>query len=248
MKLTIAGSGDAFASGGRFNSCYHVGAASTSFLIDCGATSLHALRKVGLATNDIPTIFISHLHGDHFGGLPFVYIDALHPSRRTAPLTIAGPRGTEELFMALAEALFAGVTRAKAGFQLRFVVIEPFAAPLDIDGTRVTALEMNHESGAPSLALRFEADGRTLAFSGDSGWTENVVEAGRGADLYLLECYQYDLKLPMHMDYQTLAANFDRFDARRIVLTHMHDLMLAQAGKADLNRCILAEDGMVIDI
>ena len=170
------------------------------------------------------------------------------PPGARRPLTIAGPRGTEERFTALAEALFAGVTKAKAAFPLRFVVIEPGAAPLDIEGTRVTALEMNHESGAPSLALRFKADGRTLAFSGDTGWTENVVEAGRGADLYLLECYQYDLKLPMHMDYQTLSAHLDRFDARRIVLTHMHDLMLAQAGKVDLGRCILAEDGMIIDV
>jgi ribonuclease BN (tRNA processing enzyme) len=248
MKLTIAGSGDAFASGGRFNSCYHVRTSSASFLIDCGATSLLALRRVGLVTNDISTIFISHLHGDHFGGLPFVYIDALHPSKRTAPLTIAGPRGTEERCMALAEAMFAGVTKAKAGFSLRFVVIEPNAPPLDIDGTKVTALEMLHESGAPSLALRFEADGRTLAFSGDTGWTENVVEAGREADLYLLECYQYDLKLPMHIDYQTLSAHLNRIDAHRIVLTHMHDLMLAQAGEVDQSRCILAEDGMVIDV
>jgi ribonuclease BN (tRNA processing enzyme) len=247
MKLTIAGSGDAFASGGRFNACYHVRTTTDSFLIDCGATSLLALRRIGVATNDISTIFISHLHGDHFAGLPFVLIDALYPSKRQAPLTIAGPQGTEERFMQLAEAMFAGVTKSRRAFPLRFVVIEPGGQAMDLAGGKVSALEMNHESGAPSLALRFQVDGRMLAFSGDTGWTENVIEAGRGADLYLLECYQYDMKLAQHLDYLTVAASLGRIDARRIVLTHMHDLMLSRVDEVDRSRCMLAEDGMVIE-
>lgn len=248
MKLTIAGSGDAFGSGGRFNTCYHVRTMETSFLIDCGATSLLALRRIGVATNDVSTLFISHLHGDHFAGLPFVLIDALHPSDRRAPLTIAGPRGTEERVLRLTEAMFPGVASAPRPFALRFVVIEPGAPPAAIAGASVTAFEMNHNSGAPSLGLRFVADGRSLAFSGDTGWTETVVETGRDADLYLLECYQYDLQLSMHMDYLTIAANAERIGARRIVLTHMHDRMLARSADVDASRFLLAEDGMTLDV
>lgn len=247
MKLTIVGSGDAFGSGGRFNACYHVRTSKTAFLVDCGASSIVALNRAGLATNDITTIFISHLHGDHFGGLPFILIDAQHPSKRRTPLTLAGPPGLEERFIALAEAMFQGATKVQRAFELSFVEIEPGAAPVDINGISARGLPMKHESGAPSLSLRLEADGGALAYSGDSGWTENVVDIGRGADLYLLECYQYDMKLPMHMDYETIAANSGVFDARRIVLTHMHDLMLAHADEVDRSRFILAEDGLVID-
>jgi ribonuclease BN (tRNA processing enzyme) len=248
MKLTIIGSGDAFGSGGRFNTCHYVRTAETAFLVDCGASSIVALHRAGIGTNDISTIFITHLHGDHFGGLPFILIDAIHTSRRTAPLTIAGPPGVEARFIQLTEAMFAGASRTRLAFQLDFVEIEPDAAPVNVDGVMACGLTMKHESGAPSLALRLQTEGRTLAFSGDSGWTENVIEAGRGADLYMLECYQYDMKLEMHLDYETIAANVSAFDARRIVLTHMHDFMLARVADVDRSRFIVAEDGMVIDI
>jgi ribonuclease BN (tRNA processing enzyme) len=248
MKLTIVGSGDAFGSGGRFNSCYCVHTAKTAFLVDCGASSLLALRRASIATNDISTIFITHLHGDHFGGLPFVLIDALHPSKRTAPLVIAGPPGIEERFVQLAETMFSGAIQASRAFRLKFVEIEPDGRPVEVDGVMASGLTMKHESGAPSLALRLQTEGRTLAFSGDSGWTDTVIEAGRGADLYMLECYQYDMKLAMHMDYETIAENMGRFDARRIVLTHMHDLMLARVADVDLSRFVVAEDGMVIEL
>src|SRR5260221_691992 len=101
MRLQFLGSGDAFGSGGRFNTCFHVTAAATSFLVDCGASSLIAMRRFGVDPNRIATVFISHLHGDHFGGLPFLILDAQF-SRRLAPLTVAGPPGLRQR---LAEAM-----------------------------------------------------------------------------------------------------------------------------------------------
>ena len=85
MRLTVVGSGDAFGSGGRFNTCFMVERDAGAFLIDCGASSLVAMRKLGVEPNTIATVFISHLHGDHFGGLVFLLLDAQHVSRRTAP-------------------------------------------------------------------------------------------------------------------------------------------------------------------
>ena len=72
MRLQFLGSGDAFGSGGRFNTCMLVESEFGAFLIDCGASSLIAMRKYGIDPNRIDTVFISHLHGDHFGGLPFL--------------------------------------------------------------------------------------------------------------------------------------------------------------------------------
>ncbi len=96
MRLTIVGSGDAFGSGGRFNTCFRLQSSPASLLIDCGASSLVALRSRGIEPNQLDGIVISHLHGDHFGGLPFFLMDAQHMSRRTRPLAIAGPPGTRE--------------------------------------------------------------------------------------------------------------------------------------------------------
>lgn len=245
MKLTIAGCGDAFGSGGRFNSCYLLEGSSASFMLECGATSLVALKKLGISTNSISTIFISHLHGDHFGGLPFFLIDALYPAKRSAPLAIIGPAGIEERFVLAAEVFFPLSTAEPRKFDLQFIELQT-GAPKHIAGVTVTPLEVEHVSGAPSYALRFQIGDKLFAFTGDTGWTEAVIEAGRGADLYLMECSTYDLKLKMHLDYQTIARHFDRLDAKKIVLTHMADPMLARLKDINRDRCIAAGDGMTV--
>ena len=57
---------------------------------------------------------------------------------------------------------------------------------------RVTPFEVKHPSGAPPYALRFEIEGKVLSFTGDTEWVERLVPAGRGADLYIMECYQFE--------------------------------------------------------
>src|SRR6516165_1208979 len=107
LTVTFAGCGDAFGSGGRFQACIHLrpetpeapeapgapAALAGPVLLDCGATSLAALRRCGLDPGEIAAVFVSHLHGDHFGGLPFLVLNAQF-ARRTSPLTVIGPPGT----------------------------------------------------------------------------------------------------------------------------------------------------------
>jgi len=94
LTVTFAGSGDAFGSGGRYQACIHLrgSGGGDPVLLDCGATSLSALKRLGLDPGKIAAVFVSHLHGDHFGGLPFLILDGQF-SRRTKPLTVAGPPG-----------------------------------------------------------------------------------------------------------------------------------------------------------
>ena len=92
MQLRFVGCGDALGSGGRSNTCFHVTGRGANFLIDCGASSLPALKRLGIARDDIDLILITHFHGDHFAGLPFLLLDAQF-SRRARPLVIAGPEG-----------------------------------------------------------------------------------------------------------------------------------------------------------
>src|SRR6187551_3851107 len=89
MRLQFLGSGDAFGSGGRFNTCFHLErAAHGNVLVDCGASSMVAIRKWQVEPNAVSTVLVSHLHGDHFAGLPFFLLDAQLVSRRTAPLVL----------------------------------------------------------------------------------------------------------------------------------------------------------------
>jgi len=247
MKLTVVGCGDAFGSGGRLNTCFHVRAGMSCFLIDCGASSLIGLQTLGLAPNDIDTIYITHLHGDHFGGLPWMLIDANHRSGRTAPLTIVGPKGLEERFVTATEALYPGATERDRAFDLIFVEIEE-GEPFTSNGVKVTGFEVKHPSGAPPYALRFEADGKVLAFSGDTTWTDNLPGASKGADLFICESYQFDQPNPVHLDFKTIDGNFDLLGAKKILLTHMGQDMMDHAASVDSGRYLVAEDGMVIDL
>lgn len=246
MRLTILGSGDAFSAGGRLASCYLLESGATRYMVDCGPSVLTALHRNGLTSNDVPTIFISHLHGDHFGGLPFLYIDALFPRGRKTPLTLVGPPGLETRFRLACEVLYPRIAAPQPAFELRFIELDK-GVRREIDGIAVTPIEVNHYAGSYSYALRFEYDGKTFAFSGDAGWSPGVIEAGKGADLYLLECCRYDLRLPMHLDYLTIAAQYDAIGAKRTVLTHMGEEMLAARHLVDRSRYDLADDGMVID-
>ncbi|MCV4594391.1 MBL fold metallo-hydrolase, partial [Escherichia coli] len=76
--------------------CFHVDAPDNAFLIDCGASALIAIRRFGVEPNRIGTVFLTHLHGDHFGGLPWLILDGQLVSGRKAPLTVVGPTGTAE--------------------------------------------------------------------------------------------------------------------------------------------------------
>jgi ribonuclease BN (tRNA processing enzyme) len=247
MQLTIIGCGDAFGAGARLQTSFFVRAASTSFLIDCGTTTLIGMHRLNLAPDVIDTVFVSHLHGDHFGGLPWLLVDALYVSTRTRPLVVAGPRGIEERFVTATEALYPGVSRVKREFALEFIEYEE-RQPRDIGGVRVIPFEVRHPSGAPPYALRFDIGGKVLAFTGDTGWTESLIDAAQGADLLISECFQYDLKLDIHLDYQTIDANYARLGARRVLLTHMGAAMLARRDEVDSSRYLLAEDGMSLSL
>lgn len=246
MQLRILGSGDAFSTGGRLPSCYLVENGPSRFMVECSPAVLTGLHRAGLSSDDVSTIFISHLHGDHFGGLPFVLIDAMFPRRRTKPLTLAGPLGLEHRFRLACEVFYPRVAAAPLAFELRFVELEK-GIVREVDGITVTPFEVDHYAGSQSLALRFEVGGKTLAFSGDTGWTPAVIEAGKGADLYLLECNQYDLQLSMHLDYLTIERHHNIIGARQTVLTHMGDTMLASQHLVDATRYGLADDGKVFE-
>ena len=247
MRLIVIGCGDAFGAGGRLQTAFHVSAKNRQFLIDCGASTLIGMRRLGLDPGGLDMICITHLHGDHFGGLPWLLIDGQFVTKRKRPLIVTGPRGTEKRFLTAAEALYPDTTRAAQGFELQFVEYDG-EKPLDLEGLTIRPYEVVHPSGAPPYALRLESEGKVIAFTGDTGWTETLCEAARGADLFISECFQYDVTLPIHLDYKTIDANYRKLNAKRVMLTHMGAAMLSAREKVDRSRYIIAEDGMTLDL
>src|SRR5262245_9408685 len=121
LRLRFLGCGDAFGSGGRLNTCFLVNRGDASFLIDCGASAMISIRRYGIDPNRIGAIILSHLHADHFGGLPSFILDAQLISRRTSPLVIAGPEGLGARLNALMEAHFPGSTGTERKFPIEIL-------------------------------------------------------------------------------------------------------------------------------
>ena len=231
MRLTIIGSGDAFGSGGRFNTCFHLAVGERRLLIDCGATTHTALRVRNIDSNTIDAVILSHLHGDHFGGIPFLMIDGQYLSRRERPLLFAGPPGTTERINAALEVFFAGSSKTKYRFPWSVIEI-PVGVLTDVLGLNVVSAEVVHYSGAPSTALRISDGKKTVAYSGDTQWTEALLPIAAGADLFIVECYEYERELTGHMNWKTIKQRLADFKARRVMLTHMNHTMLARLDEA----------------
>jgi ribonuclease BN (tRNA processing enzyme) len=247
MRLTIVGSGDAFGSGGRFNTCFFLETAKGTLLIDCGASAPVALKKCGLDANLIDGVILSHLHGDHFGGLPFLLLDGQFLGKRERELVIAGPPGTRARLDALLEVFFPRSTLNKWRFPWHVIEIEVGRAT-EVLGHAVTTTEVVHYSGAPSTAIVLADGQKRFAYSGDTEWVEDLVAVADDADLFVVECYGYSGQLTGHITWDVLAPRLPDLRARRIMLTHMNPSMLGRVNEARAAGVLIAEDGLVIDV
>ena len=247
MRLTVLGCSDAFGSGGRFNTCFMLDTGKARVIVDCGASSLVAMRVRGVEPSSIDGVILSHLHGDHFGGLPFFLLDAHHLGRRERPLVISGPPGTRARLAQAMEALFPQSSTTKWRFALEIVEI-PVGAPTAILGLDVTTTQVVHPSAAPSTAVRIADGARVFAYSGDTEWTDALIGVAAGTDLFVVECYDYVRPVFGHMNWATLEARLPELSARRVMLTHMNPSMLAHVDEAKALAVLVAEDGLVLEI
>lgn len=247
MRLTVVGCGDAFGSGGRGQSCFRVEAGGLTLCLDFGATALNAYRRLGLDPREIDVVVLSHLHGDHFGGLPFLMLDGQFDGRRDRPLTIVGPIGTRARLELLLEAFFPGSSANNWRFPFEVVDL-PCGQTWQLGRCEIVTREVVHPSGAPPTSIRLTADDTVLAYSGDTAWTDALVPACRSADLLIMECYVYRGQVPAHLDFPTILAHREAFGAKRTLLTHLGRAALGHVAEMEAEGYLVAHDGLVLDI
>lgn len=242
VSVQFLGSGDAFGSGGRFQTCIYVDGSHVKFLIDCGASSLVAMKRFGVDPSAIDIILVTHLHGDHFGGIPFIIRETQIVSGREKPLLIAGPAALEARVKDAMEILFPGSSQTRLGFAVKFIELSAGRANR-VGPLTVTPYRAVHTAGTEPHSLRVECAGRIISYSGDTEWNDNLIRVAQGADLFICESFFYRKEVKNHLNYRTLMAHRKELTCKRIILTHMSADMLDELHNIDVES---AEDGKAI--
>ena len=236
VRIRFLGSGNAFADGSRSHACIHLSAPGVSLLLDCGASSLPAIRRLADPAL-ITAVAVTHLHGDHFGGIPFL-LDQQKWSQRAGAMVLAGPPSLERRVGDLAAAYT--MDFATLGFPISYVVLGPDER--DVAGARIAALPVHHSPNVEPHGLRVRVDGKHIAYSGDARWSDELVAVARGADLFICEATNYsaadDQANPVHLSYETLMRRRAELDCRRIVLTHLGTNTLAHLSELELDYAV----------
>ncbi len=235
LRVTFIGSGNAFADGGRSHACIHVSAPGVSLLLDCGGSSLPAIKRE-IDPEAIDAIAISHLHGDHFGGIPFLVVEQ-HFAGRTAPLAIGGPRALPDRLRAAESALYPDFFgKTTLGFAVREIVLG--ASETELGGALVSALPVKHVAASDPHGLRVRVGDKLIAYSGDATWSDELARVAKGSDLFICDASFFDTDDPSHISYRTLMAHRDELDCERIVLTHLGAETLARIGELELEHAV----------
>ncbi|HAA92797.1 MAG: MBL fold metallo-hydrolase [Rhodospirillaceae bacterium] len=244
VRVTFVGSGDAFGVGGRFQTCILVDAPGIRFAIDFGASSLIALNKLEIDHTSIDTIVVTHIHGDHVGGIPYMLMDGMLAAKRTKPLTIIGPRDTETRMLEVNEVLFPGMHVMEPKFELSYVETDLLESH-SVDDLTITRYPAIHTVGTNPTSVRIEVADKVISYTGDGEWNEHIPTLAADADLFITECYYHQKPIRFHMNYPELKEHWGEISAKRTVFTHLGREMYAVRDDVP-EEC--AFDGMVIEI
>lgn len=238
-EIIFIGSGDAFGSGGRLQSCFLLNLSGNNILLECGSTSMTGLNRWGVDCNSIGVIITSNLHGDHSGGIPYLLVYSHLNSKRTEPLVVAGPEGLKKKFNEIMEATFPG--SASISFRFKLDLLEMFAGETySVTGIKIRTHSAIHPEHDPHLILRIESGDKIISYTGDTEWADEFLPVIKNADLLIAESYFFNKRIRFHLDYNTLKSHFHELNTGKIVITHMNNDMLYHLGEID---CDYAEDG-----
>ena len=220
FTLRILGSGDAFNAAGSLHSCYMLENPNGALMLECGPSVLAGMKRDGVPTERPDVVLVSHLHGDHFGGIPFLLLEYIFANVRERPLIIAGPPGTESRVHRLHTELYKESICRTLPFDLSFQVLNG-GDTTSLAGFDVEAFEVPHSDELVCLGYKLSRGDTSMVFSGDSAWTDDFVTKSAGADLFLCECCSMEAGTPIHVSYREILASRRALTCKRLLLTHV---------------------------
>ncbi len=219
LDLAFMGTGNAFAP----QRCWSGFVLNERHLFDAPPTALYSLKQMGVPLAAVQTVFVSHFHADHFFGLPFLLLEYAYMTKRSEDLTIVGPPGIEQRLNQLVEIGYPSLSKDDHGYRLRYIEVED-GAETEVNGVRCEAVEVEHGGEAMrAFGFRVAAGGRSLAYTGDTSYCDQLVRLARGADVLVTDCtYATGHNNPEHMSFDEVRELQQRIGGEtEILLTHM---------------------------
>lgn len=242
--VTFLGTADAFNAGGCANSCYWVNDSIGQYTIDFGPTALMRCHEYGCNLNHLDLILITHLHGDHVGGLPMLLLHLTYDVERTRPLYIAGPPATKPFIEQLWQGTYPSTRKKGLPFKIHYIDWDSHT-PISVCDRSISSIEAIHDPEAQAHSLRVEGPGYSLAVSGDTGWQDELIELSKDVDLFICEStnlsagYWGHLSIEEHCRYRSL------LKPRRLILSHLSAAARARAvALSEAYHWTVAHDGM----
>ena len=248
MKFIVLGSGTCVPSLKRNAPGYYLEAEGCKVLVDCGSGTLLQLEKAGISYKDIDAVFITHTHPDHFADLmPLIQALLATPQfTREKDLSLFCPGD----FAVYYKKAVASVLGNPQGFS---VVVEDALDNVQFGPFHVTTAKTVH--GAGSIAYRFECGGRSIVYTGDADYGQDVIDLAHGGDLLIADCsFPDELKVKGHLSAKECGIAAKEAGVKKLVLSHIYPTGSPDSDRVGESRAefdgpvVLAEDLMEFNV
>ena len=233
LELTFLGTGNAFAPD-RYWSSFLL---NRRYLFDCSPVVLPHLKMLGLPLSEIRAVLISHFHGDHLLGLPFLLLEYAERTKRQDELAIVGPTGVKRAVETIMEQVYPGIL-TESEYGIRFVESVD-GQPEQIDDLAILPVAVRHTPKMPCFGYRAALDGRSIAYTGDASMDPSLLRLAEGADVFVMDCSEPVTGNEKHLGLNDIRELRAQLDSRTtFILTHVE----ADMDVSDMPGVLLAHD------
>ena len=276
FRVTLLGTGTPPPFMHRFGPGILVQAGGKNLLFDCGRGITQRLFKIKIPLGKIDHLFLTHLHSDHVVGIPDLYLSGWLGApwaRRKSAFAVTGPAGTSDMMSHIKQAFSWDINTRMTDQKLPARSIAVAATDMtpgvvyDAEGVTVSAFKVNHgEKIDPTYGYRIDFDGRTVVLSGDTKFSQSVIDNAKGADLIVHSVAAIAAKLlkkskvmrvilAHHSEPEDTARVFNAVKPKLAVYSHVvlyggtkEKDLLSRVGKTYAGRVLVGRDLMAIDI